>query len=78
MSTAITGEMMISDLVEKYPQVVDYLIIEYNFHCVSCFISSFETLGEGANVHGIKGADFEEMLDNVNKIASGELTYSNF
>jgi hybrid cluster-associated redox disulfide protein len=74
----VTADMMIADLVENYPQAVDYLIVEYGFHCVSCFISSFETLEQGAKVHGIIDADFVEMLDNVNKLINGELNYGDF
>ncbi len=73
--TVITGDMLISDIVETFPQVVDYLIAEYGFHCVSCFVSSFEALEDGARVHGIVGADFLEMVDNANMIATGELIY---
>jgi hybrid cluster-associated redox disulfide protein len=72
----ITGEIMISDMVENYPQVVDFLVIEYGFHCVSCFVSSFECLEDGARVHGIVGEDFDELLENANKIARGEMTYT--
>lgn len=72
---AITGDMLIEDIVENYPQVVDYLILEYGFHCVNCFVSSFECLEDGARVHGIVDEDFQEMLDNVNKLARGELAY---
>lgn len=65
--------MLIADLVEAYPQVVDYLMTEYGFHCVNCFISGFELLEDGARVHGIEGEEFEEMLDNINKLIRGEL-----
>lgn len=71
----ITGEIMIADMVEYYPQVIEYLVNEYGFHCVSCFISSFECLEDGARVHGIEGEEFEEMLENVNALISGELDY---
>jgi len=64
----ITGETLIADMVLDHPFVVDYLIEEYGFHCVSCFISSFEQLRDGAAVHGISGDDFEEMLTNINNL----------
>jgi hybrid cluster-associated redox disulfide protein len=69
----ITGSILIADLVESYPEVVGYLVEEYGFHCVNCFISGFEVLEDGARVHGIEGDDFAEMLDNVNKLVAGEL-----
>lgn len=70
--TVITGDVSIADLVELYPQVVDFLIIEYGFHCVSCFLAGYENLEEGAKVHGIVGEDFQDMLKDINKIANGE------
>lgn len=69
----ITGEIMIADLVDNFPEVVDYLVTEYGFHCVSCFISSFECLEDGARVHGIEGDEFAEMLVNINRLISGDL-----
>lgn len=69
----IERDVLIADLVEAYPQVVDYLMAEYGFHCVNCFISGFELLEDGARVHGIEGEEFEEMLNNINKLIRGEL-----
>lgn len=69
----ITGDILIEDLVENYPEVVDYLIMEYGFHCVNCFISGFEILEDGARVHGIEGEEFEQMLKEINQLAKGEL-----
>lgn len=71
----IFGDTMIAEMVEKYPEVVPFLVEEYGFHCVSCFISGFEVLEDGARVHGIDGEDFTELLVNVNRIATGELVY---
>lgn len=53
----------------KYPEIVEFLTIEYGLHCVGCFIAEFETLEEGAVVHGILGDDFEDMLKLVNEKA---------
>lgn len=70
----IPPDVLISDMVESYPQVVDFLMSEYGFHCVSCFVSGYEVLEDGAKVHGIEGEDFEQMLADINKIARGEVT----
>lgn len=67
----IAANIKISDLVEKYPSVVDYLVNEYQFHCVSCFVSGYEELVDGARVHSIEGRDFEVMLEEINNIADG-------
>lgn len=64
----IDPEITISKLALEHPEVVDFLISEYGFHCVGCFVSDFENLREGAAVHGIVGEDFEEMLRRAEEI----------
>ncbi len=66
----ITPEMTIQEIAETYPQLIEVLVGEYGFHCVGCFASQFETLIEGAVVHGIKDADFEELLTHLNQLAN--------
>ena len=58
----------IQEIADEYPEVVETLIIEYGFHCVGCFVSEFETLEEGAAVHGIEGPDFEEMMEHLTSL----------
>ncbi len=64
----ITGEMIISDIIEKYPLVADYLIDEYDFYCFNCMMAGFETLQEGCERHGIEGRDFTSLLKEINKL----------
>jgi len=68
----IDPEIKISELAWSYPEVVDFLISEYGFHCIGCFVSEFETLIEGAQVHGIVGEDFEIMLRQVEDIINSQ------
>ncbi|KXK26401.1 MAG: hypothetical protein TR69_WS6001000404 [candidate division WS6 bacterium OLB20] len=65
----IEPETLISEIAELYPEVVDYLVHEYGFHCIGCFASHFETFEQGAFVHGIVGDDFNEMLVKANELA---------
>lgn len=64
----IKPDTLISEIIEKHPLVVDYLIDEYDFYCVSCIMSEFETLEEGCQLHGIIDDDFIELLDAVNEL----------
>lgn len=63
----IDPDMLIIDLTERYPLAVDFLINEYEFHCVGCIMAGFETLRQGAEAHGIIEADFDEMIDRLEK-----------
>jgi hybrid cluster-associated redox disulfide protein len=69
----IDPDILVADFAEMYPEAVNFLITEYGFHCVGCYVSSFETLREGAAVHGIMGDDFEEMIKSTEQlIADGK------
>ena len=64
----IKSDMLIAEIVEVYPEVIDYLVDEYEFHCVNCVLAGFETLEEGAMAHGIEGKDFKKMLLELNEL----------
>jgi len=61
----IDPDMRISELLEKYPELADVLVQEYGLHCVNCYISDFDTLREGASIHGIEDIFFEEMIEDL-------------
>ena len=65
----ITADILIAEIVEYYPEVVDFLIEEYEFHCINCVLAGFETLEEGAQVHGITGSDFKNLINKLNSMA---------
>jgi hybrid cluster-associated redox disulfide protein len=66
----INPDISIADLAEQYPQVVDLLVYDYGFHCIGCFVAEFETLQEGAVVHGIQGDDFVKLLQQINDLVN--------
>lgn len=68
MMKRIDPEIGINKLIEEYPQLVEILNDEYGFHCVNCIFSEFDTLKEGAAIHGIEGNDFEEMIVKLEEI----------
>jgi len=49
---SITKDMLIGDILEKYPQSVE-IFSKYGFHCIGCVISPYESLEDGAAVHNI-------------------------
>ena len=64
----ITADMLIAEIVECYPEVVSYLVDEYEFHCINCIMAGFETLEEGAEAHGISGKEFTNLLIKLNEL----------
>ena len=66
----ITKDMLIAQLAETYPQLVDVLIEDYGFHCIGCGMSQVESLEQGAAVHGMTNKEIKEMIKNLNELAN--------
>ena len=62
----ITADMKIEEIVAKYPQAIG-IFFQYGLGCVGCHAASFESLAEGAMMHGI---DPDAMLKDLNELAS--------
>jgi hybrid cluster-associated redox disulfide protein len=56
----------LQELSENYPGITDYLQYEYGLHCLNCIMAGFETLEQGARVHGIIDKDLDEMIEEIN------------
>ena len=64
----ITGKTMISEIVEKYPEVAETLTMDYGFHCMGCFGADMENIEQGAYGHGMTEEEVKEMLKAVNDL----------
>lgn len=62
----ITADMKIEEIVAKYPQAIG-IFFQYGLGCVGCHAASFESLAEGATMHGI---DPDAILKDLNELAS--------
>ncbi len=62
----ITQDIMISQMVEEYPEVVETLL-SYGVHCVGCHVSPVESLGDGLRGHGMDDAKVAEVLAHLNQ-----------
>ena len=62
----ITADMLIFDVIEKYPETAD--IFKKHFHggCFACPASRMETLSDGADVHGL---NIDDILEELNAVA---------
>ena len=61
----ITGDMTITEIVEKYPKSAEILLC-HGLHCFGCMAARFENLEQGALAHGI---DVPQLLKDLNNIA---------
>ncbi len=60
---AITKDIGIMELVQKYPQAVAVLQ-QFGMRCIGCAAAHFESVGEGAAAHGI---DVDAMMEAINQ-----------
>jgi hybrid cluster-associated redox disulfide protein len=71
----IDPKMPITDLLFLYPEIAEVLTFEYGLYCVNCFIADFDTLEEGAKIHGIDEEDFKKMIKHLESIINSEDDY---
>ncbi len=63
----ITKDMIIKDIVEKYPETLN-VFGQFNMGCLGCSGALFETLEQGANAHGIDvNAMVKALNEKINK-----------
>lgn len=61
-------KIKMSDLVTSYPELIEPLTYDYGLHCVNCMIADFDTLEEGAVIHGIEGKDLVDMINDLEEM----------
>ncbi len=64
----VDKNMTFSELLEKHPEAAEDLM-EAGMHCIGCPASSFETLEQGAEAHGINA---KELVVKINKRLDGK------
>lgn len=62
----ITKDMTIEEVVTEFPETM-MVFMKHGLHCVGCHVSAFESIEEGATVHGI---NVDALVEDLNKVAS--------
>lgn len=62
LSMAITKDMGIMEVVQKYPDTVE-VFMSAGMGCLGCAASHFENIEQGAMAHGI---DVDTLMKNLN------------
>ena len=65
---AITKDMSIIEVVQKYPDTVD-VFVNAGMGCLGCAAAHFENIEQGAMAHGI---DIEALISNLNEVVGAE------
>lgn len=63
MKNKINGKESFGEILEKYPEIGE-LLFEKGMHCVGCYMSTNESLKDGALAHGI---DPKKLVKEINK-----------
>ncbi len=61
----ITGDMIIADVIDNHPEVVDVLF-NHGIQCFGCGAATQETLADGYRGHYGEEADVETFLGEIN------------
>ncbi len=59
---AITKDMAIGEVVQKYPQTIE-VFLKHGLMCFGCAIARFENVEQGAVAHGI---NVESLIKDLN------------
>ena len=62
MADAITKDMPIGDVVKSHPETLE-VFSNHGLHCIGCAVAAFESIEEGALVHGI---DTDALVKDLN------------
>jgi len=63
----VTKDVKIGELASKYPVAIG-LLFARGMHCVGCHASAFETLRQGAEAHGMKPAEVDALVEEINQV----------
>tara|TARA_Y100000310_G_scaffold323949_1_gene385117 strand:+ start:205 stop:750 length:546 start_codon:yes stop_codon:yes gene_type:complete len=69
MEALVKKDMLIGDVIQKYPSAVDVLMAA-GVHCVGCQGASHESIEQGFKSHGMSDAEIEEVITDLNKMAA--------
>ena len=58
------------ELVRIYPELAAVLQEDYGLHCVGCMAADFDSLEQGAKVHGFSDKEIDKMVKKLNQIIS--------
>ena len=67
MIFVVKKDTRISEIIEKSPKAVEVLL-EHGLNCATCFLGQFETLEQGAKLHGMTDKEIEKLVKKINEV----------
>jgi hybrid cluster-associated redox disulfide protein len=66
-TSGITKDMLLGDIVQRYPEATEAML-KHGLHCIGCHVSFYETLEQGALVHGMTPKELDSMVLEMNAL----------
>lgn len=66
----ITKDMTFGEVFSTFPSKMQELaevMMDYGLHCVGCPARAFDTIENGAKLHGLSGKKIENLISDLNK-----------
>lgn len=63
----VKKEDLIGDVISKFPEA-SIVMLNHGLSCVNCNANKFETIEEGAMVHGLGSEEIKKIVDEINLI----------
>lgn len=63
----LNKDMLIGDVINLYPETME-VFQNYGFHCIGCSGSAWESIEDGAAVHGIYDEDFDKFMNELKEV----------
>ena len=60
----INADMIIMEVIQGYPETLE-VFFEYGIGCVGCAMAQYETVADGAGLHGF---DIDDLVDDLNSV----------
>jgi hybrid cluster-associated redox disulfide protein len=64
---AIHKDMLMSEIIDRFPQTGE-VMMEYGLHCFGCHFSVFDTIEQGARIHGFGDEEIGQLVRDLNAV----------
>lgn len=64
-ASAITKDMLIGEVVQKYPETVE-VMFKHGMHCIGCGMTAYESVEQGCMGHGMDEKQVDAMVKEMN------------
>ncbi|HLC80267.1 MAG TPA: DUF1858 domain-containing protein [Candidatus Nanoarchaeia archaeon] len=63
----INEKMPLGEILQKCPESAE-VMLNRGLHCLGCHASGFETLEQGAMMHGMEEKEIKQMVKEINEL----------